>query len=120
MSEQDRKVGPYLGPRRFIAVTEGEKVLEQRDAEARMRAAPMPTPLYVTSGGRKKITLGYSTQAEADLAERLLSELANAHADRTRAEHQQEIDEARAQNKPLLSSNGQHRWDCPCDECEKL
>jgi hypothetical protein len=44
----------------------------------------VPTPLYVTMNV-KKVTLAFITQEEADRAYRMLSALANAHADRAHA-----------------------------------
>ena len=43
---------------------------------------PMPTPLMVTQRQDKSVTLKFTTQAEADAAWRILSALAEAHADR--------------------------------------
>lgn len=45
----------------------------------------MPTPLYVTDGGRKKVLLSYNTQEEADAAYRILSALAAIHANAANA-----------------------------------
>jgi hypothetical protein len=48
----------------------------------------VPTPLYVTQQG-KGVLLKFSTQEEADLAWRILSAMANAHAERT---HEQQLE----------------------------
>lgn len=47
---------------------------------------PMPTPLMVTQAGQKSVMLKFNTQEEADVAWRILSALAEAHANRTWAE----------------------------------
>ena len=67
---------------------------------------PMPTPLYVTQRSDKSVTLRFNTQEEADLAWRILSALAEAHADRTHTE--QELDIA----QKLLAEHG-HKWPEP-------
>lgn len=54
------------------------------------RPGPIPTPLYVTQHG-KSVMLKFKTQEEADAAWRMLSALAEAHADRTHAEQDQEL-----------------------------
>lgn len=83
MSDQDRKVGPYLGPRRFTDVTEGSGVIERRDREANLQRR-MPTPLYVTPSpdNIKQVILGFKTAEEAQAAWRYLEEMAAMHADR--------------------------------------
>lgn len=49
----------------------------------------LPTPLYVTQQD-KSVKLRFNTQAEADLAWRYLSALAEVHADRVHAEQEEQ------------------------------
>jgi hypothetical protein len=58
--------------------------IRESNKEVARQEIGVPTPLYVTMNA-KKVTLKFLTQEEADRAYRMLSALANAHADRQHA-----------------------------------